>query len=74
MPLISFGNSLLYATTLSEIYRTQLNPTVSFLHEPSARRYSLSLDLSEIFKPIIVDRTIFKAGERAHDSDGRFRS
>jgi CRISPR-associated protein Cas1 len=58
--LISFGNSLLYATTLSEIYRTQLNPTVSFLHEPSARRYSLSLDLSEIFKPIIVDRTIFK--------------
>jgi CRISPR-associated protein Cas1 len=32
--LISFGNSLLYATTLSEIYRTQLNPTVSFLHEP----------------------------------------
>lgn len=58
--LISFGNSLLYATTLSEIYRTQLNPTVSFLHEPGARRYSLSLDLSEIFKPIIVDRTIFK--------------
>jgi len=58
--LISFGNSLLYATTLSEIYKTQLNPTVSFLHEPSARRYSLSLDLSEIFKPIIVDRTIFK--------------
>lgn len=58
--LISFGNSLLYATTLSEIYRTQLNPTVSFLHEPGARRYSLSLDLSEIFKPILVDRTIFK--------------
>ena len=58
--LISFGNSLLYATTLSEIYKTQLNPTVSFLHEPSARRYSLSLDLSEIFKPIIVDRAIFK--------------
>lgn len=58
--VISFGNSLLYATVLSEIYRTQLNPTVSFLHEPSARRYSLSLDVSEIFKPIIVDRTIFK--------------
>ncbi len=58
--LISFGNSLLYATTLSEIYRTQLTPTVSFLHEPGARRYSLSLDLSEIFKPILVDRTIFK--------------
>jgi len=57
--LISFGNSLLYTTTLSEIYNTQLNPTISYLHEPSERRFSLSLDLSEIFKPIIVDRTIF---------------
>ncbi len=58
--LISFGNSLLYTTVLSEIYNTQLNPTVSFLHEPSERRYSLSLDISEIFKPVLVDRTIFK--------------
>jgi len=57
--LISFGNSLLYATTLSEIYNTQLNPTISYLHEPSERRFSLSLDLSELFKPLIVDRTIF---------------
>lgn len=58
--LISFGNSLLYATCLSEIYNTQLNPTISFLHEPSERRFSLSLDISEIFKPIIVDRIIMK--------------
>lgn len=57
--LISFGNSLLYATTLTEIYHTQLNPTVSYLHEPGERRYSLALDISEVFKPIIVDRVIF---------------
>lgn len=57
--LISFGNSLMYMTTLSEIYNTQLNPTISYLHEPGERRFSLSLDLSEIFKPMIVDRTIF---------------
>jgi CRISPR-associated protein Cas1 len=30
--LISFGNSLMYTTVLSEIYHTQLNPTVSYLH------------------------------------------
>ena len=42
------------------IYHTQLNPTISFLHEPGYRRYSLALDLSEIFKPILVDRTIFR--------------
>lgn len=57
--LISFGNSMMYSTTLTEIYNTQLNPTISFLHEPSERRFSLSLDLSEIFKPIFVDRLIF---------------
>jgi len=57
--LISFGNSMVYSTVLSEIYNTQLNPTVSYLHEPSERRFSLALDLSEIFKPILVDRLIF---------------
>lgn len=57
--LISFGNSLMYGTALTEIYKTQLNPTISYLHEPSARRYSLSLDLADLFKPVIVDRTIF---------------
>jgi len=31
-PLLSFGNSLLYTATLSEIYVTQLNPTISYLH------------------------------------------
>lgn len=57
--LISFGNSLLYTTTLTEIYHTQLTPTVSYLHEPGDRRFSLSLDISEVFKPVIVDRVIF---------------
>ncbi len=57
--MISFGNMLCYARTLDAIYHTQLNPTISFLHEPGARRYSLALDIAEIFKPIIVDRIIF---------------
>jgi len=46
--MISFGNSLVYTTILKEIYLTPLNPTISFLHEPSERRFSLSLDISEI--------------------------
>ncbi len=58
--LISFGNSLLYSICLSEIFHTQLNPTISFLHEPGERRYSLSLDLAEVFKPVITDKVIFK--------------
>lgn len=58
--LVSFVNSLVYATILSEIYHTHLNPTISFLHESTERRYSLSLDISEIFKPLLADRLIFK--------------
>jgi CRISPR-associated protein Cas1 len=57
--LVSFGNSLVYTTVLGEIYRTQLNPTVAFLHEPGERRFSLSLDIAEIFKPLFTDRIIF---------------
>jgi len=62
--LISFGNMLCYTQCLDQIYHTQLNPTISFLHEPGVRRYSLALDLAEIFKPILVDRTIFRVLNR----------
>lgn len=58
--LISFGNMMCYTETLRAIHQTQLIPTISFLHTPGERRYSLSLDISEIFKPILVDRVIFK--------------
>lgn len=57
--MISFINSLVYTTVLSEIYKTQLNPTISYLHEPGVSRFSLSLDIAEIFKPLIADRLIF---------------
>lgn len=57
--LVSFGNMVCYTQALDAIYHTQLNPTISFLHEPGTRRYSLALDVAEIFKPILVDRTIF---------------
>lgn len=57
--LISFGNSLLYITALSQIYRTYLDPRIGYLHETNFRSFSLNLDISEVFKPIIVDRVIF---------------
>lgn len=57
--LISFINTLIYTATLSEIYKTQLNPTISYLHVPGQKRFSLCLDISEVFKPLIADRMIF---------------
>lgn len=57
--MVSFGNTLLYGKTISVIYQTHLDQRISFLHEPSEGRFSLSLDMSEVFKPVIVYRTIF---------------
>jgi CRISPR-associated protein Cas1 len=57
--LISFGNSMLYTMVLSEIYKTHLDPRIGFLHTTNNRRFTLNLDIAEIFKPILVDRTIF---------------
>lgn len=57
--MISFMNMMCYTICLDMIYHTQLNPTISYLHQPGERRFSLALDLAEIFKPILVDRTLF---------------
>jgi CRISPR-associated protein Cas1 len=57
--LISFVNTLCYTLALSQIYRTHLDPRIGFLHETNFRRFSLNLDIAEIFKPILVDRLIF---------------
>lgn len=70
--LISFGNSHLYTVCLGEIYRTQLTPTISYLHEPGGRRFSLALDLSEIFKPLLVDRAIFRLINTGQLQDSHF--
>jgi CRISPR-associated protein Cas1 len=57
--LISFANSILYTVCLSEIYQTHLDPRIGFLHTTNFRRFTLNLDVSEVFKPIIADRVVF---------------
>jgi len=58
--LLSFLNALLYASMVSEIYRTALYPGISYLHAPQTRRFSLALDLVEPFKPVLCDRLLFR--------------
>ncbi|MCX7878407.1 MAG: type I-B CRISPR-associated endonuclease Cas1b [Ignavibacteria bacterium] len=58
--LISYGNSVLYSVCLTEIHRTRLNPFIGFLHETGDGKHSLAFDISEIFKPVIVDKVIFR--------------
>ncbi len=57
--LISFGNSLVYAKVLTEIYKTHLDPRIGYLHATNFRRFTLNLDVAEIFKPILADRVLF---------------
>ena len=70
--LISYINTLIYTRVLGEIYSTQLNPTISYLHEPGTRRFSLSLDIAEIFKPLIGDRLIFSLLNKRQISQKHF--
>ncbi len=62
--LISFGNSLVYANCVSAIRATALDPSISYLHEPGERRYSLSLDIADLFKPLLADRVLFRVLNR----------
>lgn len=57
--MISFGNTFIYRRIANEIYRTALDIRIGFVHAANSRSESLNLDIAEIFKPIIVDRTIF---------------
>lgn len=58
--LISFGKTLLYNYIAKEIYKTKLDIRIAYLHSSNNRYESLNLDLADIFKPIIVDKIIFK--------------
>lgn len=57
--MISFGNTMLYQRIANEINRTSLDIRIGFVHAAGFRAESLNLDIADLFKPIIVDRTIF---------------
>ena len=58
--LLSFGNTVLYNLLATEIQKTSLDIRIGFLHAATRRLESLNLDLAEIFKPLVVDRVIFR--------------
>lgn len=62
--LISFLNAMVYTTCVSAIRKTALDPTVGYVHEPGDRRFTLSLDIADIFKPILADRVMFRIVNR----------
>ena len=71
--LISFGNTIVYNTVLSQIYETEMDPRIAYLHSTNNRRFSLNLDVSELFKPLLVDRTIFSLINRKAITEKDFK-
>lgn len=57
---ISFLNGMVYTACVSAIRKTALDPSVGFVHEPGERRFTLSLDIADIFKPVLADRVLFR--------------
>lgn len=72
--LISFLNSMVYTVAVSAIRKTALDPTVGYVHEPGERRFTLSLDIADIFKPILADRVLFRVVNRQQLSLSDFES
>jgi CRISPR-associated protein Cas1 len=64
--ILSFGNVVLYNKVDAIIYRTSLDSQVGFLHEPHENRASLSLDISEIFRPLLVDNLILRLDHKGN--------
>ncbi|ASJ13867.1 type I-B CRISPR-associated endonuclease Cas1b [Thermococcus radiotolerans] len=71
--MISYGNAVLYGVILSEIHKTCLNPTVSYLHEPRDGRNSLVFDIADIFKPITVFRVTSRMTNRREIQEEHFK-
>ncbi|MBR2099724.1 MAG: CRISPR-associated endonuclease Cas1, partial [Eubacterium sp.] len=57
--MLSFGNTFLYNHIATEINMTPLDIRIAYLHSTNKRRESLNLDIADVYKPLIVDRTVF---------------
>ena len=56
--MLSFGNTVLYNIAATEINKSPLDIRIGFLHAANRGLQSLNLDLAELFKPLVVDRTV----------------
>ena len=70
--LMSFFNMLLYATCASELAKTHLDRSISFLHAPGTGRYSLSIDMAEPFRPVLSDALLLSIFRRGHPDTSWF--
>ncbi len=56
--MITYLNGVLYNETLSYLIECGLNPSIGYNHSCNDRKYTLQLDIADIYKAIIVEKTI----------------
>ena len=64
--LMSFFNMMLYSACASELAKTHLDRSISFLHAPGTGRRSLSIDMAETFRPVLSDALLLSIFRRDH--------
>ncbi len=65
--IYSYLASLLYADCLLATINAGLDPSISFIHEPEKHRFSLPLDIKDIYAPLLVANPAFTIYKRAKD-------
>jgi CRISPR-associated protein Cas1 len=58
--LMSFGYTLLYSRVKSFLHQSRLSPALAMIHGLTKDSESFAYDIADIFKPIIIDRLIFR--------------
>ncbi len=61
--LLSYLNGLVYAQTLTAIYRSGLDPRIGYLHGDVRATNPLALDLAELFKPYFSESSLVSLSE-----------
>jgi CRISPR-associated protein Cas1 len=61
---LSYGYAVLEGEATSAIAAAGLDPTLGFMHGDDRTRRSLSLDLTEEFRPLIIDHAVAEAFRR----------
>ena len=58
--MLNYGYGILYHRIFNAIIKTGLNPTISYLHKEQRGKPTLSYDLIESYRSVLVDRTVIK--------------
>jgi len=58
--MLSFGYAILYSIIENAIYRSSLDISFPFFHSNIRRKGGLQFDIADIFKPVLIDRLVFR--------------